>query len=104
MLNRLLIQLANDDIQSTNRMACELGINERMLDEMLTRLADMGYIEKMDTGCSRDAGHSDSRCSNCYMQAACPSHKPLVWLLTKKGRSTARQAVSAGMKQVSDTL
>ncbi|WP_061214082.1 hypothetical protein [Syntrophomonas wolfei] len=57
-----------------------LEVNETLLDDMPDSAgARMGYIEKIDLGCSKNA------CGNCYMKAGGDSHKPLMWAITKKG-------------------
>ncbi|WP_276620521.1 hypothetical protein [Syntrophomonas wolfei] len=39
-------------------------------------LARMGYIEKIDLGCSKNA------CGNCYIKAGGDNHKPFMWAIT----------------------
>lgn len=89
MLNKALRQFACGEIRPKNSLAAKLDISEMMLDDVLGTLAAMGYIERIEPGCS------NGRCGNCFMKDGCKEHKPLMWVITEKGNSTIKDKGSS---------
>lgn len=96
MLRDVLLRLARGGIDTLDRLASELGTSPRELDEMLSKLRELGYIEDaasgMEAAC-RDGQKSCAGCSGC--SGGCGKVFPgsgkagKVWRLTAKGIEAA---------------
>ncbi|HPH94478.1 MAG TPA: FeoC-like transcriptional regulator [Anaerolineaceae bacterium] len=91
MLNRLLQILSSQQPQNKTALASALGTSLPLLDEMIIRLVQMGYLEEMNS-CAASCGH-------CAAADGCLFHmQGQALVLTEKGRraaSTGHHAVAA---------
>lgn len=86
MLIRILKRLAQGGLYSNKSMAKELGIDEGMVEQMITQLQNLGYIEKDDI----------KKCSSCCdcgssKKHSCCDNKDIgvkMWKITEKGQKT----------------
>lgn len=84
MLLKILKRLAQGGLYSNKSMAKELGVDEGLVEQMISQLQQMGYIEKDDIGsCS-------SGCGCCSSKSSCCSDKNNIdiniWKVTEKGK------------------
>lgn len=84
MLMKILKRLSEGGIYSNNSMARELGIDESLVEQMISQLQNMGYIEKDNmNSCNSGCGGCCSKKSSC-----CDSNniEMNIWRVTDKGR------------------
>lgn len=82
MLTHLLQILASQQPQNKAALANALGTTLPLLDEMITRLVNMGYLENMNA-CAPSCGH-------CAAADGCLFHlQGQALVLTEKGRRAA---------------
>lgn len=85
---KILRKLAQGGIYSNKLVAKELGADEGLIEQMITQLKHLGYIEKDDMknlSSSCNCRHSScSRKGNC----CCNNHNIdiSIWKITQKGR------------------
>ncbi|HEY8805535.1 MAG TPA: FeoC-like transcriptional regulator [Clostridium sp.] len=85
MLIKILKRLAQGGLYSNKLMAKELGIDEGLVEQMITQLQNLGYIEKDDnencsSGCDCGSGSKkDSCCGKTDIGVK-------IWNITEKGK------------------
>jgi len=84
MLQQLLQTIATGEVRDLRVLAQEMDTNEALLDDMLARLVQMGYLKRIaDSGCTE--------CSHCAMKGSCvTSGRARTWVLTEAGRRAAQ--------------
>lgn len=102
MLRELLELIASGRGGTGESVAAALGLKPSQVEEMLIRLAALGYIEDFAASCGscREASCADgkekssgrgSSCAGCSMSAACNfGAKAHVWTLTAKGKASLK--------------
>lgn len=86
MLMKILKRLSEGGIYSNKLMAKELAVDESLVEQMITQLQHMGYIEKENMGnCSSgcDCGSSSKKGSCCSSNNNIEIN---IWKITKKGK------------------
>ena len=86
MLMKILKRLAQGGMYSNKLIAKELGVDESLVEQIITQLQQLGYIEKDNIGnCSSD-------CGCCSTKSSCCSDKHNIdiniWKVTEKGKKT----------------
>jgi len=86
MLIKILKRLAQGGLYSNKLMAKELGIDEGLVEQMITQLQNLGYIEKDDkekcsSVCDCGSSKKDSCCGNQDIGLK-------IWNITEKGKKT----------------
>jgi predicted ArsR family transcriptional regulator len=80
VLNKLLRLIQDRNTVETIELAREMGVSPELLQEMLERLAQQGYLESVVQDCSRP-------CRLCPLRNVCHFRdQPRIWALTQKGR------------------
>ena len=80
MLERLLSLVGQGGVHRYADLACQLGVSEELLEQMLQDLTRMGYLRPVADGC-------EPRCSGCLLAKSCAiGGSTRVWALTEKGR------------------
>ncbi len=84
MLIKILKRLAQGGLYSNKSMAKELGIDESLVEQMITQLQNLGYIEKDDlekcsSGCDCGSSKKDSCCGSKDIGVR-------IWNITEKGK------------------
>lgn len=84
MLMKILKRLAQGGMYSNKLIAKELGVDESLVEQMITQLQQLGYIEKDNMGgCS-------SGCGCCSSKSSCCSDKHNIdiniWKISEKGK------------------
>lgn len=87
MLMKILKRLSQGGIYSNRSMAIELGIDESLVEQMITQLQNIGYIQKdsMDS-CSKGCGGG----CGCSTKSKCCGSSNVeinMWKVTDKGKS-----------------
>ena len=90
MLSNLIGLLSKDKVYLKSTLVDKLGVDEKMVDQLVHELARLGYVENI----SRPSGAGS--CNNCTSQ--CISKKTfenqsIMWLLTEKGRDLAEKNI-----------
>lgn len=89
MLMKILKRLAQGGMYSNKSVAKELGIDEGLIEQMITQLEHLGYIERdsmnnhlssCGDGCSSCSTKSSSCCSSNNINIS-------IWKLTDKGKN-----------------
>ena len=86
MLIKILKRLAQGGLYSNKLVAKELGIDEGMVEQMITQLQNLGYIEKdVVSECSAGCNCGDSKKKSC-----CGNNDigVKIWKITEKGKKT----------------
>jgi hypothetical protein len=102
MLREILVLLASGTVRSPDAIALELGLSESEMDDMLTRLCSLGYVEEfssaMASSCRDDSLKACAGCAGCSAGACFPASKSRLWALSPKGRKSlsARDVLDAG--------
>lgn len=86
MLINILKRLAQGGGYSNKSIAKGLGVDEKLIEQMIVQLKDLGYIEKYDMdNCSscRDYRNCNRNCS------CCPNNniEAKIWKITEKGKT-----------------
>jgi len=85
MLQRLLELVTEGGVHTYAELARQLDVSEELLEQMLQRLARMGYLKQVSTECN-------AHCASCPMNSTCAVGRPgRVWTLTEKGAPTGWQ-------------
>ncbi|MBU3158360.1 transcriptional regulator [Clostridium frigoris] len=84
MLIKILKRLAQGGLYSNKLMARELGMDEGVVEQMITQLQNLGYIEKDDeekcsSGCDCGSSKKDSCCGKTDIGVK-------IWNITEKGK------------------
>ncbi|HEY8892866.1 MAG TPA: FeoC-like transcriptional regulator [Clostridium sp.] len=86
MLIKILKRLAQGGVYSNKLMAKELGVDESLVEQMITQLQKLGYIEKEDMGnCSSGCDCGSSK------KGSCCGNQDIgikMWNITEKGKKT----------------
>ena len=83
MLRQLLNLAMEREIVSDSELACELGISQMLMKQMLEELVRQGYLQSLTQGDS-------SACDRCPLHKACLfSNQPRIFTLTTKGDGIA---------------
>lgn len=85
MLMKILKRLSQGGMYSNKSVARELGIDESLVEQMISQLQNMGYIEKESmSSCNSDCGGSCSKKSSC-----CGTNNIDInmWRVTDKGKN-----------------
>jgi len=86
MLERLLGVLAQGGAVSCGDLARTLGVDQRLVQQMVEHLAKLGYLRPA-------AGSCGDECGACALEGPCSSGGPgRTWTLTEKGSRAAREA------------
>ncbi|MEA3352147.1 MAG: winged helix-turn-helix domain-containing protein [Chloroflexota bacterium] len=84
MLKRLLQLVAEAGVHSYASIADQLGVSTGLLAQMLSDLAQMGYIAPVGGACDT------SQCHHCPLGGSCATDaQGNVWALTSKGMQAA---------------
>jgi len=82
MLRQLLNLVTEKGTVSDSELACELGISQALIKQMLGELVRQGYLQPLTQGDS-------TPCVRCPSHTACLfSNRPQVFALTVKGESS----------------
>ncbi|TZE82620.1 transcriptional regulator [Calorimonas adulescens] len=89
MLIKILKKLAGGGIYSNRLMTTELGVDKRLVEQMINQLQQPEYIE-------RDSiGNCSSHCSCCTSKKRCCSNNDFIdlniWRITDKGEKAMSQ-------------
>lgn len=88
MMMKILKRLSEGGLYSNKMMAKELGIDESMVEQMISQLERLGYIKKDNMNSSSGC---DCGCCSPKKSKSCCSGKNNVnidlWKLTEKGRA-----------------
>ncbi|MCD6291597.1 MAG: helix-turn-helix domain-containing protein [Anaerolineae bacterium] len=76
-LIRLMIAMTNGRPKSSRDLAQEFRMDEATVREMLTRLAERGYLRRNTPTC-------DGACNACPLRQVC-AITPAIWVLSDKG-------------------
>jgi len=89
MLRRILASLASGDTRTLESLALELAVDRAAIEEMLTRLCTLGYVEEltasMSASCNDINPSACAGCSGCALGCR-ESPQGRVWSLSVKGR------------------
>jgi predicted transcriptional regulator len=81
---KILKKIAQGGVYSNKSMAKELGLDASLVEQMITQLQQLGYIEKNKMG-GRSSG-----CGCCSTKNSCCSDKHNIdiniWKITEKGK------------------
>jgi hypothetical protein len=84
MLMKVLKRLAQGGLYSNKSMAKELGVDEGLVEQMITQLQHLGYIEK------DNLSNCPSGCGCCSTKSSCCGDKHNIdinlWKITEKGK------------------
>lgn len=86
MLMRILKRLSQGGVYSNKSMSRELGIDESLVEQMVSQLQNMRYIEKDSLqSCSNGCGG----CCSEKSKSCCSNHNIdlNLWKLTDKGKN-----------------
>ena len=82
MLRQLLHLVTKKGTMSDSELACELGISQALIKQMLGELVRQGYLQPLTQGDS-------TPCVRCPSHTACLlGNRPRVFALTIKGESS----------------
>lgn len=89
MLIKLLKRLASGKLFSNRIAAEEFGTDEGMIEQMISHLEHVGYIEKNKTKCV------PSCCSHCSSKKNCSSENVNIglWRITERGRQVLQSSM-----------
>jgi hypothetical protein len=96
--------LAEGGLRTPTQLADQLGVSQRLVEDMLADLARMGYLRPVNgLSCRAPADGESIPCSGCPISSACAVGKPggQVWALTHKRPTPfeARPTVESGKPQ-----
>lgn len=83
MLMKILKRLAQGGMYSNQSMARELEMDESLVEQMITQLQHLGYIEKDLLSCGGNCCNCSSKCSRCTSNHSADVN---IWKLTNKGK------------------
>lgn len=90
MLMKILKRLSEGGMYSNKSVARELGIDDSLVEQMISQLENMGYIEKDNmSSCNDSCGCSCSQKSNCCGSSGIDIN---IWKVTDKGRKYSKIA------------
>ena len=85
MLMKILKRLSQGGMYSNRSMAREFGIDESLVEQMISQLQNMGYIEKDNmNSCGSGCGGSCSKKSDCCGNTGIDIN---MWRITDKGKN-----------------
>jgi len=90
MLRRILAFLASSGTRTLGGLALELEVDRGVIEDMLTQLCTLGYVEELTASVSASCGdEGPSTCAGCAGCALGCGQTPQgrVWSLTAKGRA-----------------
>jgi hypothetical protein len=97
MLRELLALIASGGRHSPESAALALGLGRAEVEDMLTRLCALGYLEELSAAMA--ASCADSERKSCAGCAACPlgagcfkASQNRVWSLTPKGLESLKRS------------
>lgn len=89
MLDRLLSTLEEGGIHMPSQLAGQLGVSERLVEQMLADLSHMGYLRPIsDLTCQTSPSKEPGPCADCSLAGTCVGDGSggQVWALTDKVR------------------
>jgi hypothetical protein len=87
MLRQLLASLASGGTRTLEGLALELAVDRAAIEDMLTRLCTLGYVEELTASMSASCGDdSPSACAGCALGCS-QAPQGRIWSLTTKGKS-----------------
>jgi Uncharacterized membrane-associated protein/domain len=90
MLMKILKRLSEGGMYSNKSVARELGIDESLVEQMISQLENMGYIEKDSmSSCNGGCGCSSSQKSSCCNSSSIDIN---MWKVTDKGKKYSKLA------------
>jgi hypothetical protein len=95
MLREILALMASGGTHTLESLALDLELSSAELEDMLTRLSSLGYIEELSAALSSSCMDGERKacagCSGCGFVSGCgQAPKNRVWSLTSKGREIQR--------------
>jgi hypothetical protein len=87
VLDRLLSTLEEGGIHTPTQLAGQLGVSDRLVEQMLADLSHMGYLRPVsNAGCQTLPNGNSGPCADCALAGACVTNGPSnrVWVLTDK--------------------
>ena len=84
LLIKLMVAMADGQLKSPRDLAHELHTSEAMVQEMLAKLTEGGYLR-------RNAASCNGACNRCPLQQVCTT-TPAIWILSDKGHRAIAQA------------
>lgn len=86
MLSKLIYLLSKEKNYLDSILANQLGVDEKMLRQLLYELARLGYVENVVP--TLTSGQCNDCAAHCNYTRR-PGNQSAVWMLTEKGRKTA---------------
>ncbi len=84
MIKKVLEELNKGKAKTTKELAKQCDINEPMMDGIMDQLINMGYLEKVNLGCS--GCDTKMKCSCCSSCGKINENAVRMWQITKKGK------------------
>lgn len=101
MMRKLLALIAAGGSGTRESMAHTLGLRIAEIDDMLERLASLGFIDEIKTSCS-SCSEGAGTCAACASCASCAerhfSAQARIWAVSAKGRNAMLNENESSMR------